>query len=490
MSSASVTFRPGETEKTVVFAILEDEASEGNESVTFSLSDAQGGAVFMPATMNVAIQDDEPVEHSLVTFTDARYTAGSGAVNVTVERTGAAYSLVTARVRAVENSSAVQGRNFARTDVEIAFEPYAMEADLKIPVQAEPGKETEFALEIYDLKGGEDGRHTSAAVVIPAGPAAAAVTADGEQEQSAFLMAGEQEIAVPGFGRETYQLQDAGNDSYKIMDVSKVPWQEAGMYFLPTNARMQSWTNFGDTCSTWTNSYADGKRTMRWYSRLSWDEGGTKYVTRLENSQNYRQIFLDYSTHTRFSSNKHGFSFNVWGPEDRAIVSKSYEVGGTNDRAVRGAQVMYTNALDKKNGSLVGYNKGKLVPPYWHDDAAKNDTTLTIYAKKTAHGCIEPDMNVYGILAMYRQYRISLEKPDKLKYIRAGADGQPVVVEDYPANVYLAQGHDVRYPYQQIAVTDTALNTGDPIGGTLVGYYIKPGGTRGNGYAGRPQRRG
>ena len=107
-SSTTLVFQPGETEKTVNFRILEDAVSEGDEMISFTLSEAEGAAVFTPSVMSVSIRDDEPVEHSLISFTNAEYQAESGKVTVTVSRSGAEYSLVTAQIRSTEGGSAVK----------------------------------------------------------------------------------------------------------------------------------------------------------------------------------------------------------------------------------------------------------------------------------------------------------------------------------------------------------------------------------------------
>ena len=481
-SSTTLTFAPGESEKTVIFRILEDRQSEGNEEFILTLSDAEGGAVFMPSMATVMITDDEPVEHSLVTFSAAEYDAESGTAQVKVTRTGAEYALVTAKIRSVETGSAEEGTNFSRVENTIAFDPYVTEATLNIPVRAGE-KDLSFGLELSDLRGGEDGKYMSAAVAIPAGsrgdPAAPVSAEDGAP---GVLMADRTSLKIPDYGTENFSLVPAGNDSYKIMDESKKPAQQVGVFFLPTD-RYGRKNNFGDSGST-SNSWdaGAGRRWLRWYSNYWGDEGGTEFIFKLTKTQLYQQLYVDYSTGSSYNASKCGFWFTVYGPNRSELLTQKYEIGDKNGQKCRGGKLLYADFLDKQNNKEIGKVSGKLVPPAWQTNPENNYTEVYTYTKDTSSGLnLKPTMNIYGYAAMYRQYRVNLEQPAKMKYIDIAADGSPAVVEKAPANVFLGKGHEVRYPYQQISVTDAATDPGEPIRGTLTGYRIKPAGTDGNG---------
>ena len=480
-SSTLLTFRPGEAEKTVVFRVLEDETSEGSEEFSFTLTAPEGAAVFMPYIMNCVIRDDEPLEHSTVTFSQASYVAESDHVTVTVQRSGADYSLVTAQLLSVDEGSAAEGENYAKVDLPIAFDPNVMEASLDIPVKGAPGRETSFSLRLRDLKGGEEGAHMRAVVTIPAAQAEKAEAAALPAEDRGYLsLLSEGSIDIPNFGNGRFSLEKGDNDTYNIMDISKKPAQQVGVYILPTSGH-GTWCNYGDSPGTWDNKWTGSYRHMRWYSRLAWDKGGTAYDLKLDKLQNYQQVFLDFSTNTKFESNRHGYKFDLKSPKGTVLASKRFDAGGTVGRGVRGGQVLYVDFLDKAGSTRVGYSAGKLVPSAWPADPENNRLSIRTYAERTEFGCIEPEMNLYGVLALFREYRVVLEQPDELTYLDVAADGQVTAVNRKPANAFLGQGHNVRYPYQQISVTDTSLNPGEPIAGTLKGYYIKPTGTNGKG---------
>jgi len=481
-SSTRLTFEPGETEKNVNFVILEDTESEGDELISFALSEPEGAAVFTPSVMSVAIQDDEPVEHSLVTFTDAEYQAEGGKVTVTVTRSGADYSLVTARIRSIDTGSAAEGTNYASVDQQLDFRPYSMEATLEIPVKAQPGEEVSFGLQLYDLKGGEEGANMVATAVIPAGPEEVAAGLMAE-ESAAELMAAPTSLTIPGFGVESYGLENAGSGTFKIIDNSKNPPQEVGIYVQPTDAN-GSKENFGDSGSR-KNEWDGGqqRRRMTWYSGWAWESGGTKFMMPLWNMQNYQQVYLDYETDSDYEGSRGGFTFNIYGPRNTVIKQQAFSTGYKVSRELRGGKLLYLDyldCLDSFGGAKLNYSKDKLVPMAW--DVASNWINIQAYCERTSFGCIEPDIYVYGYAALYRQYRVSVTQPDALKYIDIGADGKAVLKEKQPAMVFLAKGHNVRYPYQQIGITDASTEPGSPIGGTLKGYYIKPSGTNGNGY--------
>ena len=166
-SRTSMTFAPGESERTLTFRILDDSESEGEEIFNFLLSAADDHTAIIEAASSVSfiIDDDEPVIHSVLSFSAGEYTASDGFVTVTAEREGALYSFVTARLRAVT----IEGADvFEETDIELAFQPYQTEAVTVIPVKGEE-YDTRFLVELYDLKGAVAGDDISAVVTVPAG---------------------------------------------------------------------------------------------------------------------------------------------------------------------------------------------------------------------------------------------------------------------------------------------------------------------------------
>ncbi len=84
-SRTSVTFAPGESERALTFRILEDSESEGEEIFNFLLSASDDHTAIIEAASSVSfiIDDDEPVIHSVLSFSAGEYTASDGFVTVT-----------------------------------------------------------------------------------------------------------------------------------------------------------------------------------------------------------------------------------------------------------------------------------------------------------------------------------------------------------------------------------------------------------------------
>ena len=76
----------------------------------------------------------------------------------------------------------------------------------------------------------------TATVTIPASPAgSAAAPASDDTGEEVSLMADRKEISINGYGVGVFKLEPAGNDSFKILDDSKKPAQQVGVFFLPTD---------------------------------------------------------------------------------------------------------------------------------------------------------------------------------------------------------------------------------------------------------------
>lgn len=83
-----VTFAPGETEKLLEFRILDDRKAEGDEGFSLLLTNPENAQVYMVTSLAVTICDDEPAEHSEVSFTKAKYKSEDGKAVVKVKRQG------------------------------------------------------------------------------------------------------------------------------------------------------------------------------------------------------------------------------------------------------------------------------------------------------------------------------------------------------------------------------------------------------------------
>ena len=246
-SRTSVTFAPGESERTLTFRILDDSESEGEEIFNFLLSAADDHTAIIEAASSVSfiIDDDEPVIHSVLSFSAGEYTASDGFVTVTAEREGAVYSFVTARLRAVT----IEGADvFEETDIELAFQPYQTEAVTVIPVKGEEYN-TRFLVELSDLKGAVAGDDMSAVVTVPAGcvskeqPERRVNDAYLDDFQSGSLMDKyPSQINLNHYGDVKIEYNDPSNPNIGTIMFEKSP---IGKYIASKSGTMYSITNDG-----------------------------------------------------------------------------------------------------------------------------------------------------------------------------------------------------------------------------------------------------
>ena len=133
-SKTNISFAPGEESKDIVFEIIDDKESVGDEMFQLILETSDENAtVISPSQCGIVIKDDEPIEHSKLSFTQSEYTSDGDKATVTVKREGAPYSFVTAKVNVTENGDAQNGVDFAGGSVDITFIPYVNEQSVDIP---------------------------------------------------------------------------------------------------------------------------------------------------------------------------------------------------------------------------------------------------------------------------------------------------------------------------------------------------------------------
>lgn len=441
-STTPLVFAPGETEKQIIIKILEDKESEGQEIINFMLSDPdENTELAEPITTSIIINDDEPVVHSKVSFAAEEFDTQDGVATVTVTRDEALYSYVTAKVRSVENGDAKEGKNYSLTDTQIEFRPYQQETSFEIPVAAD--KDMSFGLELYDLKGGEDGDNMTAQVNIDA----------SENSDNKVSLLSSNSIEING---KTYALQREGNVA-KIMDDDKVNPVHVGNYYYPTTDNVRYGYSSGDTYRR-HNEYDEEEEcgNLECYSGYV-DYHGEEYAKFYFPAKMYQTAWLDFSSHSNWGNSWHGY--RVYGemrqldqisgisfPELYYDFHRSY----ANERAVRGPIKLLRN--DDK-------------PPKSWDNC-----TMDIYAKRAGNGWIAPNTKFYGIALMFREFHVFLDQPGEMEFrTPSGTE------KKRPARVELGRGQDTVYMNEVLTINSTATEDGGTIKGTLKGYEITAG---------------
>ena len=327
-STTRLVFAPGETEKQIIIKILEDDESEGQEIINFMLSNpSENTELAEPITTSIIINDDEPVVHSKLSFAANEFNVWDNTAKISVKREEALYSYVKAKVRTTENGEAKEGKNYSYTDTEIEFRPYQEETSFEIPVSAD--KAMSFGVELYDLKGGEDGEYMSAEVNI--------CPSEDNNANVSLLSTGSIEI-----NGETYRLERSGNIA-KIMDDRFENPVHVGNYYYPTTDNVTYGFSRG---RTWRrhNEYDEGGG----YGHLECYEGhvdyhGEEYAKFSFSTKRHQSAWLDYESNSNWDNSWHGFRVvpnNSIMPgtlaEEYSRIDKDCHKSGTVGRAVRG----------------------------------------------------------------------------------------------------------------------------------------------------------
>ena len=445
-STTPLVFAPGETEKQIIIKILEDEESEGQEIINFMLSDPdENTELAEPITTSIIINDDEPVVHSKVSFTEEEFDTQDGVATVTVTRDEALYSYVTAKVRSVENGDAKEGKNYSLTDTQIEFRPYQEETSFEIPVAAD--KDMSFGLELYDLKGGEDGDNMTTQVNIDA--------SENSDNKVSLLSSSTIEI-----NKKTYALQREGNVA-KIMDDDKVTPVHVGNYYYPTTDNVRYGYSSGDTSRKHNEYNAEEECGHLECDNWHVDYHGEEYAEFYFPAKMYQTAWLDFSSHSNWGNSWHGY--RVFGEMEQQLDPFFPVFGRYEYKLYKDYHLSYANAREVR-GPIKLLRNGDKPPKSW------DNCTMDIYAKRAGNGWIAPETKFYGIALMFREFHVILDQPDEMEFrIPSGTE------KKRPARVELGEGQDTVYMNGVLTINSTATEDGGTIKGTLKGYEITAG---------------
>ena len=463
-STMHLVFKPGEVEKQVVFRILEDEESEGQELINFLLTAPDENSMLTDFfSIGISINDDEPVVHSTVSFSATEYTAEGNQVVVKIVREKALYSLVTVRIHSNETGDAKTAVNFAGVNEVLEFAPYQEEVSVTIPVIAD--KDMEFELALTEFKGGVEGEYTKATVHIK--PTEDMITSANEQSTFSLCNAKSDEksnvIYIQGV---EYELEKDNESSvWRILDHSKNPKVHVGNYYLPTPTKKTSSSNVsgmagnveyeisrGDSGRQY-NRYVEQEKYghLCWYSSLVWEKGAEVARYNIDITP-YQYLALDYRTLSDYDSSSCGFELNIRNNNDGASRYLEFKKQGPQSRTVSEPVLLYGN----KDGVT------------WTPDTWGENTEINIVAERTARYLVEPEIHFWGLVGMFKTYEISVEQPDELSY--RNGDG---MVEKRPARAVLSSGHDKRTLGQDFTILYSSIEEGGSINGELIGYDVK-----------------
>ncbi|MEL6939572.1 MAG: Calx-beta domain-containing protein, partial [Cyanobacteria bacterium J06598_1] len=131
----TVTFADGESVQNIVIPVIDDLETEGNETISLSLVDAQGGAVLGDqSTATVTIADsDLPGELNFSAPTYELQENGSGTAQVTVARTGGTTGAISAIVE-LTDGTALSPSDYNNTPITVNFADGEASQKITIPI--------------------------------------------------------------------------------------------------------------------------------------------------------------------------------------------------------------------------------------------------------------------------------------------------------------------------------------------------------------------
>lgn len=399
-SESTVTFGKGEGEKTVKFRILPDDKSEGMEGFSLLLVNPQEAELYEVTSLSVSITDAQKAEHSEVSFSEAKYASEEGRARVTVQRTGAEYSVCEMALR-TSGVTAVAGTNYEEKNELVSFAPYEMEKDIELEVAGNG----DFQVMLTDLRACEEGARTKALVEIREESGAAGAVVGDALQRAAVENLSSFDINIKG---HAYTVEyEEGQPTGRIMDNDYEPAVQAGTYYFAADSAHNGIFEYGHLGGDMPNStghretdYQSGGKygRLRYYSSLAWQTGWV--FTRAKDIPGvyYSYFIPDWDTD---------------GSTD----------GGQRKIEATGADTVYTRGETggrTQNGSAV-VNK--------YD----GDVTADIYAYDDSGYCRKSYIKFYGLCAMNRKFNISMLPVNQSRFRTGEAgsyvDAPPVQVE-------------------------------------------------------------
>ena len=461
-----LVFAPGETEKEIVFEIINDSESEGREVFDLDIStlDENTNAV-SPYTCSIVIEDDEPVEHSTVNLAAAKYTAENDEAVITIERKGADYTYATVKIRTVADGNAREGLDFAAIDMELEFLPNQMETSITIPTVA--GQyERDLHVELYEALGCKLGKKTTAVVVIPEKPSESSIKSGTLAESGGYKVGST--FTVENVDYKLAALD--GSSAFKIIANSNVGERYVGIFYPPSYDYFKYGRSGDDPNSSAKWEYSSGGIEgesgpvgyLYWYSNFCGDYGGCYAYNRITTPWIFQTAYMDIKTDSALNSVNMGFvgQFNdkngksIKGKDDhRSSESLSRRIKGpaTTFMKVREGEFRYAGTYDGERFEL-------------HANAYRNGFSAG-----------RPEVWFWGTPCFFREFYITQSDPAQMEYVTVDADGNMSTTKRIPAQVRMLTTNG-RYLYERVTFVCTPYESG-VIGGSLVGFNIKPNGS-------------
>ncbi len=405
-SCATLEFKPGEDEKKVYFRLIDDDKSEGDENFSVLLTDPDGVEVYEVPSISVTIKDNEPVVHSQISFTKAEYDSAGDTVTLEVERNGAEYSLVDMRIFTSEKT-AKAGINYEALDTTLAFMPYETKKEVKLNVAGEG----DFSVTLGDFKGCEAGDTVSTEISISkANGAPALLASDGMSEFE--ISFGE---VINGEEKKYTVKYKPGEPTGKIIDTSYTPDLEVGCYYFALDKDLGGYFSYSESqfngdkpgsAGTLCCEYVDTGVQNTSYGDLAYYSGRTWYNGKVWTSGAvvmpgvyYQFVSGDIESTSDFGS---GQKFRI----NSTTLGKNSYTSGKFGRSQTQVAIKMDNIGNTANNKKFHVSFDAI------DD--------------NKHGTPKAYLRVYGAVAMYKKYVVSISDPAQMSYLTGNiSNGQP-----------------------------------------------------------------
>ncbi|MDE6616091.1 MAG: hypothetical protein K2K35_05940, partial [Lachnospiraceae bacterium] len=412
-SQSTITFKKGESEKTVKFNILEDDKSEGMEGFSLLLTDPQGAELYQVTSLAVSIKDDEETVRSKVSFSQGEYKADNGKAVLKIKRTGADYSICDMVLR-TSGGTAEAGINYIEKNELVAFAPYEMEKEIEIDVYGSGI----FNVFLSEFSACEEGKYTKASIEI---------TGDDTAEDSKNKL---RNAAKSASGTKSFDIEIKGTKysveyvfgepTGKIMDESYDPPVEAGTYYFAADKAHGGIFEYGYMGGDKPSLGGCRNTDYRYYNKSGKDEW--EFDTSKNKKGDYGRLDY-YSPWTGHKGWAGTMAYNIPGVYYSYLIPDWFTDNGTDygrrEVTVSGTDKA-TNTTTKNTVNTRGHYKRN------QDDGAvvnKYDSNISVYVGVYTDGQLRKSFTrFFGLCAMNRKFNISMQPTDTLKF-RSGEAG-------------------------------------------------------------------
>ncbi|MBE6864616.1 MAG: hypothetical protein E7495_08695 [Ruminococcus flavefaciens] len=397
-ASVQVDFEPGETQK-YLEVIPKDNYDADGDRMFYVILGAPSGTTTNSAASSCAftIVDDEESEKSVVSFSADSYVhiPGEETVTVTVERSGAINSVVSAVVKTTGEGNALAGRDYSEVDRALLFPFGVSKLTVDIPVRTEYfSGEGNFELELVP----------ETACTVGTGNATVSFTGTYGQEQAEEEVT--DSLALSAVSSVRFLASAPVSGAYGLEHI------EMGSDIDIKSPDTQWNTPCSDYCGT--NAY-DTKYAGGWHTR--WDEDAW---------------FSSPTGNVGVGFKLTDDSMPIW------IAGAKVAWGTTGNCAEKRVMLLSDGALSHYADGYYGnstfdtyslrtkdqFSKIDYVYPVWDDNLRYNHCLAPQRIEfENAAGCSECDwMVIHGVAPIYRPFQFTLKQNSSLTFLNA--DGE------------------------------------------------------------------